>query len=79
MGLDVILGDSVSSAVHVPEVELAKGVSLIGGLAEPLYGLLVVLRYNPAFEVHGAEVALGGDITLHNRSAILANIIAYML
>ncbi len=49
---------------HEAEVELGRGIALVGGLSKPLHHLGVVLREAVAMAVHEAEVVLGAGIAL---------------
>ena len=47
-----------------PRLRCAKGISLFGGLAEPVRGLGIILGYTVTQGVHGAEPDLRHDISL---------------
>ena len=49
---------TVAKGIHPTESELRDGETLIGGAAEPLHGLAVVLRHNLAELVQGTENVL---------------------
>ena len=55
----VILRHAVAVKVHLAEVELGFGFTLLGGNAGPLQGLGVILGHATALSVHDTEVELG--------------------
>ena len=56
-----------TEVVHVAEEELCPDLALLGGLAKPLRGLGLVLRYALAFAVHDAEEELRLGMALRGR------------
>jgi hypothetical protein len=67
--LRVVLRDAQAFLVHVTETELGVGVTLVRGLAKPLYRREILLRHVSAELVHRPEGQLGRGVALVGKRA----------
>ena len=67
--------------VHCSYVELGAGIALIGGSAEPLYGLGIVARNTPSVGVYAAQSDLRDCFALVGQQAVrlLSNFVVALL
>ena len=70
MGLYVVLRDTATGAVHVPEVGLRAGVPLLSRQPIPAHRFDVVFRDAAAFGVDEPEDVLRGGVSLVSRQSV---------